>query len=218
MDLKECYNFLQFFINKAQGGFYPPEELDLITDKGQLRYYKNCFIKYGTGQRLTDALAPFKKNVAFTTDTNGFLTAPDDYMDLIDIIPMVDGKRVPCPVLNEDEITNRANSQVIPNSITAPFAEITAGWDFQLYPKVTQSGFISYFSRPQPPKFVYTTVSGRVIVYNQSASTQLLWSDDEIESLLLCSLESIGINLSENDILQWSDAKNNQNLMQTMKL
>lgn len=218
MDLKEAYNFLQFFINQKQGGWYSPEELDSITDKGQLRYYKNCFIKYGTGQRLNDALAPFKKNVAFTTDGNGLLSSPSDYMDLIDIQPYVNGKPVPCPVLNDDERTNRINSQVIPLSISAPFAEEVANWDYQLYPKTTQSGFFAYFMRPPAPVFVYTTVSGRVIVYNQGVSTQLLWGDDEIESVLLCTLESVGINLSEADILQWAAAKNDQNLMSTMKL
>ena len=218
MDLKVAYDQLNFWINKRQGKWYPPEELDAIVDKGQLSYYKDCFIKYGTGQRLNDALAPFKKTVNFNTTTSGFLQVPNDYMDLIDIIPMVNGKRVPCPVVNDDEVTNRTNSQVIPMSVNAPFAEEIQGWDYQLYPKVFQTGQLSYFSRPVAPKFVYTTVSGRVIVYNQALSTQLLWGDDEVQPLLLWVLESVGVNMSENDISQFAAMKNQQNLLSNIKI
>jgi len=208
LDLQVAYNILDFYINKAQGGWYAPEEKDDVVDVGQLRYYKNCFIKYGTGQRLNDALAPFKKKVPFTTDANGLLIVPDDYMDLIDIIPDL---AATCPVLNDDERGQRERSQVIPTTINRPFAEEVENWNYQLYPKVQQSGTLSYFMRPPKPKFAYTTVSGRIIVYDALNSTQLLWGDDEIQSVLLACLENIGINLSEADILNWDIAKNAQN-------
>lgn len=214
MDLQDAYNRLNFFINKAQGAFYPFPELDSMVDTGQLRYYKNCFIKYGTGQRLNDALAPFKKKVTFTTDSNGLLSVPDDYMDLISILP--DGA-LNCPVLNDDEIAYRKKSQVIPMSIERPFCEETENWDYQLYPQQQQTGLLTYFRRPPAPFFDYTLVSGRVVVYNQAGSTQLLWGDDEIEAVLLCCLESIGINMSEADLLQWSEQKNQQNFATVIK-
>lgn len=215
MDLQVAYNQLLFWVNLKQGGWYPPEELDAIVDKGQLSYYKDCFIKYGTGQRLNDALAPFKKPYSFTTDSAGLLTVPDDYMDLISILP--DGA-LNCPVVNDDEIAYRKKSQVIPMSLTRPFAEETKDWDYQLYPKVQQTGILTYFSRPVPPFFKYTTVSGRVIVYDQAGSTQLAWGDDEVQPLLIWTLQSIGINLSENDVSQFAELKTQQNLMSTMKI
>ncbi len=208
LDLQIFYNDLNFFINKFQGAWYAYPELDGITDLGQLRYYKNCFTKYGTGQRLNDALAPFKKKIPFTTDANGLLTSPDDYMDLIDILP---SGALSCPVVNDDEIAFRKKSQVIPPSLFRPFAEEIKDWNYQLYPQQVQSGIFTYFSRPVPPVFVYTVISGRVTVYDKDASTQLLWGDDEMESVLIATLESIGINLSEADLLQWSMAKNIQN-------
>jgi hypothetical protein len=191
--------------------------LDILTDKGQLSYYKECFIKYGTGQRLTDALAPFKVVAPFTTNSTGLLSVPDNYMDLIDIIPIVGGKRVTCPIINEDEITNRLNSQVIPNSTSKPFAEVTANWDYQLYPQVQQSGLLSYFMRPPKPFFKYTTVSQRVIVYDAVNSTQLLWGDDEIYPCLIHVLETMGINLDDNDLVLWSNNKTKENLLSVVK-
>lgn len=217
MDLKEAYNRLNFWINKNQGVFLTMPELDSVVDGGQLTYYKNCFIKYGTGQRLNDALAPFKKKAPFTTDVNGLLTVPDDYMDLIDIEPIVASIPYACPVVNDDERTYRLKSQVIPLSVTVPFAEEVENWNYQLYPKVQQSGNLTYFSRPPAPKFVYTVVSGRVIVYNQAASTQLLWGDDEIYMMLACALESVGINMSEQDIQIFAATKVTQDLTSNVR-
>ena len=206
-----------FWINKAQGAFYTPPELDDLVDFGQLAHYKKCFVKYGTGQRLDDALAPFKVKVPFVTDANGLLTVPSNYMDLIDIQPVVSGNVVTCPVINEDEITNRINSQVNPISTSAPIAEIVQDWNYQLYPKVLQSGTLTYFMRPPKPFYSYTVVSGRVIVYNAGASTQLLWGDDEIRPLLITTLETIGINLSAADLVQWADMKDQQNMLSVIK-
>lgn len=217
MDLKDAYNFLQFWYNKYAGSWFTPPELDALVDKGQLSYYKKCFKKYGTGQRLDDALAPFKKKAPFTTNSTGYLSTPDDYMDLIDIVCLPSGNPVTCPVLNEDEITNRRNSQIIPNTITSPFAEEITNWNYQLYPMSLQSGILSYFSRPIAPFYSYTTVSGRVIVYNAGLSTQLQWGDDEVEDLLLETLASIGINLLSSELIQWQQVKGEQNLMGIMK-
>ena len=217
MDLNDAYNFLQFWINKYLGAWYTPGEIDKLVDKGQLSYYKKCFKKYGTGQRLNDALAPFKKKVSFTTDTNGILTTPDDYMDLIDIICSINNGLVTCPVINDDEVTNRTNSQLIPVSLTSPFAEEITDWNYQLTPKVQQTGTLSYFSRPVAPQYSYTVVSGRVIVYNAGLSEQLAWGDDEVEEVLLETLSSLGINLLSQEITQWQQIKSEQNMMGIMK-
>lgn len=217
MDLNLAYNQLLFWINKIQGAWYPPQNLDDLVDIGQLVHYKQCFVKYGTGQRLTDALAPLKVKAPFITDSNGLLTVPDDYMDLIDIEPVINGITVTCPVVNEDERTNRVNSQVNPLSTTAPIAEIVTDWNYQLYPKVQQSGTISYFKRPPKPFYSYTVVSGRVIVYNAANSTQLIWGDDEVRPMLLTVLETMGINLSAPDLTQWANMKEQQNLLTVMK-
>lgn len=218
MDLAVAYNQLNFWINKSQGLWYSPPDLDAIVHQGQLSFYESCFIKYGTGQRLNDALAPFKKTILFTTDANGLLTSPDDYMDLIDIIPSVDGIPQICPVVNDDEVTYRRRSQVIPNTLTAPFAEEITDWNYQLYPMQSQSGKFSYFSEPIPPLFKYTVVSGRVIVYNQAGSTQLAWGSGEVQGVLISTLRSVGINIGENDIQAFAEQANKENLMSSIKI
>lgn len=217
MDLNQSYNQLLFWINKYQGAWFPPPELDDIVDFGQLAHYKKLFVKYGTGQRLDDALAPLKVKAPFTTDANGKLTMPSNYMDLIDIECSINGGVVTCPSVNADERTNRVNSQVIPLSTSSPFAELIQNWNFQLYPKVQQTGTISFFIRPPKPFYSYTVVSGRVIVYNAVKSTQLVWGDDEVRPMLLTVLETLGINLSAADLVQWAGMKDQENFLSVVK-
>jgi hypothetical protein len=74
-----------------------------------------------------------------------------------------------------------------------------------------------YLRAPVAPVYAYSVVSGRVIVYDQANSTQLEWSDKDVETILLIALNGLGINLSESDILQWSEVKTQQNFTSTIK-
>lgn len=224
MDLQAAYTFLNFWIGKVTGAWYPPETLDLITDRGQMAHYKDCYAQYGTSQRLTDALASFKTTFAFNSGNTpgGLIPTPSNYFDLIDLYTIVmdatnTPRRCPVPIINEDEITGRVNSQVIPMSVSKPFGELVGDWDIQLYPQVPQTGVMSYFRRPAAPHFAYTTVSGRVIVYNAGASTQLEWSDTEVDSVLLCTLQSIGINLTPQQLQEWATMREQMNVTSKVK-
>jgi hypothetical protein len=218
MDLKVAYDFLNFWINKFTGAFYSPEQLDMITDRGQMSLYSDYQPQYGSSERIRDSLSPFKKTFQFTlvTSPGGLVTYPDNMQDALDVETQVmdaDGNVIPCecPFLNEDQRTFRRKSQVIPLSTSNPFAE-TMDTGFQLYPKEPQVGVLSYLKRPAAPVFVYTLVSGRVIVYNQGASTQLEWLDKDQNAVLIKSLSSIGINISEQDIQAYAENKDELNI------
>lgn len=225
MDLQVSYDFLNLCINKQQGVFYSPPQLDSLVDRGQQSLYSDYYPQYGTSERMRDALAPFKtkKLITLVDSPGGFVTYPDDVpdgmmglQDILDfeaIITDVNGNTRPvaCPFLNEDERTDRINSQIIPLSTSFPFAE-TMDTGFQLYPKQPQAGTLTYLRRPKPPFFKYTVVSGRVIVYDQAGSTQLEWFDKDQNAVLIKALSFIGINISEQDILQYAETKDQQNI------
>lgn len=224
MDLNDAYTLLNFYINKEQGGWYPPEELTRIVDRAQQTLYNTYYTKYATSQRLDDALAPFKVDFQFTTGTTtgGLITTPDNYLDLLGIYTIVTGsdnitRKCPVKIVNEEEVVYRINSQVVPVTVNKPIGVIKTDWDVQLYPAQPQAGIMMYLRQPVAPFFAYSLVSGRVIVYNQGASRQLEWSDKDVESILLLALNGLGINLSEQDVLQWSEMKNQQNFTSTIK-
>lgn len=220
MNLDEAYEFLNFLINKFQGAWYPPDELDLVVDRAQMALFNDYYQTFSTGQRMNDALSPFKRRVIFSnvTSPGGLITVADDYVHLLTIYTTVQNpvtslpQNRPVPILNEDEIVARDNSQIYPPTLYDPYAVLVQDSDIQLYPAVPQAGTYVYLSRPVAPFFAYTLVSGRVIVYDPTNSVQLAWNDKDIVSILVKALNYLGINLSEADVLQWSEQKDQMNI------
>lgn len=221
MDLNDFYQEINFYINKAQGGWYSPPELDLIVDRAQLTLFNRYYLQFATSQRLDDALAPFKVETTFTTLSNGIINMASNYLNLIALYTMVqDADSVtrpkPVEIINENQLAIRLNSQVCPVTIYDPIGTILNDYDIQLYPKVVHGGYLHYLRRPAKPFFSYTLVSGRVIVYDVDTSTQLEWGEKDFKSIALIALEELGINLSEADLIQWGAAKNQQNFQSNM--
>lgn len=219
MNIKECVDFINFWIRKERGAFYTIEESVEVIDRGQLSYYNDIMPKYATSQIIKDTLAPFRSRYTFTPGNTplGVITIPDSqYLDLLDVqIEFTeDGRNVYYGVkmINEDERSDRLNSQIDPVEVTAPVGEVIGSKQIQLYPKVnTYTGSLTYMRRPVKPVYNYTVVGGRVIVYNPIGSVQLEWRDTDINAILLKALASIGINLSDQEVSQFAELKSQEN-------
>lgn len=219
MDLNDAYTFLNLYINKNQGAFYTMPELDLLVDRGQMSLYSDYKPLYGKSEKETAALAPFKTSYPYNTNNSpgGVVTIPANmnYIDFIDAWATVSDSsgtynwQIGFP--NEDERTFAIRSQVNPVTINTPIGEFIGSGSIQLYPKVPQVGQINIFRKPVAPHFAYTTVSGRVIVYDQPESTQLEWDEQFQNAVLLKALSTIGINVSEQDIQAYAETKTMQN-------
>lgn len=223
MNIQEAQNFLNFFINKSLGSYFPPDTLDQIIDRGQLSLYSDLQPKYATSQRIKDALAPFRMTYTFDfPDTlNGIVTVPANlnFLNLLDVKIIFDisaqsfVKQVPIPMLNEDVIPIRQDSQVDPVTVTNPVGEVIGVGQYQLYPKAQYRGVVTFLRRPVKPHFAYTTVSQRVIVYDSANSIQLEWGENFQNAVLLKALETLGINLSAADVTQYAEQKTEGNFM-----
>jgi hypothetical protein len=214
MDLNEIFTQLNFYINKEQGGWFTIEELTLIVDRAQRTLFNTYYTKYQTSQRLDDALAPFKAAYSFSNSL-GVIVNPVNYQDMLAMtVTTFDTTTVTRPVelVNDDELAERLCSQVNPPSLLNPIVVRLNNSGWQLYPKTLHVGVMVYLTIPRAPVFGYTVMSGRVIVYDPFSSIQLEWNDKDILSIILIALNGLGINLSEPDILQWSEMKSQQNL------
>lgn len=188
----------------------------MIVDRAQRTLFNTYYTKYQTSQRLDDALAPFKDSMSFSVLT-GLITNPADYQDMLAITTtVIDELNVtrtrPVEVVTDDELAYRLNSQIDAPSLFTPIVVRVDNDNWQLYPKVQHAGVMVYLAVPRTPVYSYTVMSGRVIVYDSLTSVQLQWNDKDILSIILIALNGLGINLSEPDILQWSEMKSQQNL------
>lgn len=228
MNLDKCYEFLNFWINKQMGSFYTMPELDLIVDRGQMTLYSNLQPKYATSQRIKDSLSPFVSSYDFgpSQTVSGYISIPSDsnFLNLLDVMInyTISGRGMRyygVPMLNQDERANRLNSQVDPVTVTSPIGEQSIQVSptgqrlcfIRLWPLEANTGTVTYLRRPVAPRFVYTVISGRRIVYDPVNSVQLEWGEQDQNMVLILALQSIGINISEADIIQWSENKGGQN-------
>jgi hypothetical protein len=131
-------------------------------------------------------------------------------------------------MINEDEIADRLNSQINPPTIIAPVAQMfteiisnntppnppynsSVSYNIQLYPKVDEyTGFINYMRRPIKPVYAYNVV-GRNIQYIPQQSIQLEWRTTDINAILLKALSSLGINLGDQEVMQFAELKSQEN-------
>lgn len=221
MDLSDVFDRLNFFINKYTGSWFTIPELENLCDSGQLALYSDYKPKYATSQLVKDALSPFRADYDFnpTQTISGYISVPynSGYLDLLDIQIQVNiSTRIiywSVPMVNEDEISDRLNSQIDPVTISNPIGEQKLPRFFKLYPLSGYTGTVKYFRRPVKPVFGYSTISGRVIVYNPDTSTQLQWRETEIIPLCVKALKSVGINLSDEEINQFAEQKSGENFI-----
>lgn len=223
MNLQETFDFLNFWINKYTGAWYTIPELEMVIDRGQMSLFNDMQLQYATSQRVKDALAPFRDTVNFApaTSQNGFIDIAtltnQIYVSLLDLrVEFIDasGRQnyVSVKMYNEDELSFRLMSQIDPLTEEFPIGEVVSGGTFQLYPQTGYTGRITYLRRPNKPVAVYT-VNGRVITINEPASTQIEWLENWQNAVLIKALSSIGINLGEQDIMQYAELKSQSNFV-----
>lgn len=219
MNLQEAYNILNFWINKAIGSYLTPDELDDVTDRGSLAAYKDLQPKAATSQQIRDALLPFREPWDFipSNTISGYLPVPSNlnYLNLINVRTSfaISGRTIywDVPFPNDDELTSRLNSLIEPVTGTNPVGEQIAPGLFKLYPLQGYTGTVTFYRRPVKPHFAYTTISGRVIVYDAANSVQLEWPENWQDYVLIKALSSIGVNLSDQEISQFAEVKSNNN-------
>jgi len=225
--LQESYNRLNFWVNKYFGSYYSMEDLTEVVESGQMSLYSDLQPQYATSERIKDALAPFRTTWDFTPSNtiSGIIPIPTNLniLNLLDVTIQYteDGRTryVGIDMMNEDEKAARLNSQIDPVTITSPIGEVLSNttingvkqFYIRLYPTAGYTGTVTFLRKPVKPFFAYSVVGGRTIVYNASGSTQLEWADNWINPVLLKALNSIGINLSDNEIQQFGETKTMQN-------
>lgn len=237
MTIQDIHTFILLALNKPQNAYLSHEEIDAVLDRAQMSQFNEYYspksnnlnqppvMGYGETQKINDALSPFKSTYTFTSTSGGVVTAPSDYMYLISLYTTTYSNVLsrniynPVQVLNEEELIFRLNSQVIPVTTDDPICIMNSGNAIQLFPdSVSQVGKMFYFRRPKVPKFGYTQ-SGRVVTYNSTqydpstaptGSQQLEWREADINNIIIKSLAYYGLSISNNDIIQFSENKNQQ--------
>jgi hypothetical protein len=213
MNIVDTHNFIAFIESKERGAFHTIEEIDMLLERAQMQRFGQYYELYGKNQPLHDSLSTFLTKFQFTNATSplGVITLPTDCMHISNAYTVVFDNKLSRSftrdvlLVNEDEINNALNSQLRPISIDNPIG-IRSGTLLTILPNTPQAGYINYLRKPLTPKYAYT-MSGRTVVYDSANSQNLEWSDAYVDSIILLVLSYIGINLNDEQLVQYGLAK-----------
>lgn len=215
MDLLVYHNTILDLLRKQRLDTPTHQVIDEFTHLAQIEVFERLYAKYGEMQEEQDGLAPFKVYAPFTSDTTGVVVYPSDYAHLIAVTTTTYDNARQVPVshkvqfVQEDKLSDALDNQVRIVSILRPIATNNST-SIVLFPRVQQSGHISYFKLPIAPKLVYT-LSGRTLTYNQPGSTQLLFPEMETKEIMLRTLGYLGLNINQADLIQFEQIKEVKN-------
>lgn len=215
-NISEIHSLVDYIVRKQRGGFVTDTEIDQHLHSGQMDLFNMYYEQYGKSQKLHDALSNFKEQLQFTNATSvlGRVTVPSDYEHFLYGFTSVynnttrKSKRYKIISVEEDELIDALSSQLRPVSETRVLL-IQEGTVFQLYPQQAMVGELWYLKTPQTPVYSYTTV-GRTQTYVPSTSVQLDWNDSYINAIILNALSYISVNLNEQELTQYAEAKSKE--------
>lgn len=210
LDINDCYEFVQFELNKnSSGNTLNQDEFNLAAKWANLEYFKFNFglpesytvgqpvakINYENTQLITDRMRVFKQFKGgrdlpvLPVDINGYANYPSDYVHYSsiryngkDVIPVRDGNL----------------GSALDNSITAPTKDypIMVFYDtfMQFYPPDLQFVDFTYLRLPATPFWSVTIVNDDYI-YQPNTSVQFEWPDECLTDISNLILQYASINL-----------------------
>lgn len=207
-------------LRKERGGFLSPEAIDLEVNLAQNVVFEKYKPIFAINQQAQDALAPFKKDYTINNgnSASGLITLPADYYHLLSIETVVvddDGTHyIGVEQLGEDEISDRKNSALIPQTVYNPFGRMLAPstpygqYRFQIYPAQATAGTLYYLRKPATVQYAYTITNGRP-VYNSGSSVQPEWNEPLCIEVLNQALANLGLAVQDMAAIQMAKSEGN---------
>lgn len=214
-DLLSVHRRILFHLNKVNGAYVSHSEIDDVLDQAQMqefsfligneREYPNIRLAVDRNLKIHTELLRFKNKV--NMDANPF-SLPFDTMYIVGAINKSNSEQV--KFVDEDELGGVLNSSIVAPTLEYPILNIESFTEgnivLRAYPDVVPNIDIHYLARPQAPQFVYT-MSGRQVVYDDTASVQLGWSDISIEKIIQRSLGMLGVHLQAEGVTSYNESK-----------
>lgn len=213
MNISEIHDFLDLITFQERGGFNTSEEKDSALGRASMSLFEFYRPIYATSIEAKEALSPFREKYDYTTNSVGQITlsSGQNFVRLLAMDVMVNDpdtasgfnpdRRYPVEFVNEDELSDRLNSQNKQPTATAPIADtLGVGW-YNLYPETVHAGTIYFLTKPDTPVFGYTQI-GRAITYSPILSTQLQWTEPYLNKVIFLALKYLGCNLDNEKLIK----------------
>lgn len=210
--IKDINDLVEFLAGKNIATKYAPEKIDLKLYEVSLSLFNSYYDHYAKTQKVSRFLMPFLRKKEQDV-TAGRCPVPGDF-EFNRRLTLHDGTRVE---LIEDHFWDkRAERKLGGPSLIRPIARIEdLGGDdpelsFEILPETgIDKLVIFYFKTPIRPKYAYTKPGTRYI-YDDGNSIDVEWSHLLFPELMLKTLNGLGINLREQQVIQYTEQMKQQ--------
>lgn len=203
--IKDIHDFVNFLTGKGQTGYHSPEEIDEAVYFASRDLFDEKYKLYQINQLSTDDLKPFSSGpTTITIDVNGQFALPVDYFHLSSIGFGTSYTRI--EQVEDAFLSNKLNDPLCGPDASHPIV-IMYDQYMQFYPiSGISSPKFNYLKTPVRPVYAYTIVNDRP-VYDDGSSVDVEWNTGNQSELALKTLNYLGINLREGELVQYSFAK-----------
>jgi len=223
LTIDKVHDRIEFLIKKNQWGYVSHENIDICLDMAQLELFEDYYgnpnkyqagrpippVAYGQTKKVADSLKAFFTTITLSAGTapSGLLPFPSDYRDVLDAYTTyTDGDSnaitIGLDLVRESQKAYAMNSQLLSvrdtNDKSSSFM-VMVDTGFQIYPITTHTGVFTYLRLPAIPVFGYTQ-SGRTVTYAAGSSTQLEWSDNDINKIIDKALVYLSMALEDDKL------------------
>lgn len=197
---KEIHDFMRTQINKGQGRYFTPEQLDTAWNNASLDKFNQEKRRFEVSGNITSSLRNFKKDedVSLTTGSGDL---PSDY----DYITNVSANGVPVDILTEGEWVDALVDELEPPTEDYPICNIRK--KIEVAPSSIAEVKVYYLSKPKKMVFGYNLVSNRP-VYDAGTSTDPDWPESAIVDVTLRALAYMGFPLKDEVTMRSKNFKN----------
>lgn len=153
-----------------------------------------------TSQYHIDALQPFKTSTQITL-TGGVGAMPSDYWHKVSLETSAG---IEISILETREFKRRANNSITGPSTSYPIAHIEGNY-LQILPNSITPVILHYWKQDYP--LIAWKDEYGIDKYDSSGSTQFLWKDDKYMDLMRVFTGLLGLNLSQQELLSYTEQK-----------
>lgn len=201
MTVEELHNRVLFMLQKDQGGFFNPGEIDEAFNKVQLEYLRELLQArpnqigqpkgLGADAQTNRALQPFATSTSLVTGVTGIYTFLEDVAHFRNLESRDEE-------VSAAELPDRLNSAIIAPTEARPiFVQQNKGLKF--YPAAQYTKQFHYIRFPLNVFFNYS-IAGRQVVFNPTGSVNPQWGDIEMEVLVRKTAEYISSNNQDYEV------------------
>lgn len=204
--VKQIHDLISLAIDKGYTQYIPDADIDNVIDQEQMVLFRQLIKQFPKDKRVRNDLLPFecKANITITAKVGDL---PSNLEQEIEFWHTASGVDYPVQVEESGFFRRRIRDVVDPPSTTNVFATIynNSGRKIEVSPQVSPITAL-YFKTPTKPVYG-TTASNSQYIYDDTASTDVLWRGPMQDILVEKTLSFFGLNMRDGILIRTGQPK-----------